>query len=60
MALFDLDPGDHLVVLLSVGALGAATGVVLLRRAVAQDASDRSAGQAGSKAGRRVPRSRTA
>jgi hypothetical protein len=50
MALFDLDSGGHLVVLLSVGALGAATGVVLLRRPVPQDASDRSAGRAGSKA----------
>jgi hypothetical protein len=54
MALFDLDSGSHLVVLLSVGALGAATGVVLLRRPVTQDASDRSAGRAGSKAGHRV------
>jgi hypothetical protein len=32
MALFDLDPGGHLVMLLSVGAVGAATGIVLLRR----------------------------
>jgi hypothetical protein len=60
MALFDLDSGGHLVVLLSVGALGAATGVVLLRRPVPQDASDRSAERAGSKAGRRVRTSRTA
>lgn len=60
MALFDLDSGGHLMVLLSVGALGAATGIVLLRRPVTQDASDRSAGRAGSKAGRRVRTSRTA
>jgi hypothetical protein len=54
MALFDLDPGGHLVMLLSVGAVGAATGIVLLRRPVTEEASDRSAGRANSKG--RTPR----
>jgi drug/metabolite transporter (DMT)-like permease len=60
MALFDLDPGGHLVMLLSVGAVGAATGIVLLRRPVTEEASDRSTGRANSKAGPRVRTSRTA
>jgi hypothetical protein len=45
MAAFDLDPGGHLVVLLSVGAVGAATGVVLLRWSGTEETSDRSAGR---------------
>jgi hypothetical protein len=60
MAFFDLDTGGHLVTLLSVGALGAATGVVLLRWPVTEEASDRSAGRANSQAGRRGRTSRTA
>jgi hypothetical protein len=43
MAAFDLESGGHLVALLSVGAVGTATGVVLLRRPVTDEASDRSA-----------------
>jgi hypothetical protein len=45
MAAFDLDPGGHLMVMLSVGAVGMATGVVLLRRPVTEEASDRDAGR---------------
>jgi ABC-type uncharacterized transport system permease subunit len=60
MAFFDLDTGGHLVMLLSVGALGAATGVVLLRRPETEEVSDRSAGRANSKAGRRGRTSRPA
>jgi drug/metabolite transporter (DMT)-like permease len=45
MAAFDLDPGGHLVVLLSVGTVGAATGVVLLRWSGTKESSDRSAGR---------------